>query len=1356
MNDVARRVELSGRELGLTASAAVHNPEAQQRLLDARSGGLAALKRECIRARREVESSERTRVRLRGQRGLRVWQDGDAMLHISAVLSPDDGDLVYVQLADAVCHGYRKIRLQVPAGERSESLEQIGADVFLALLQRGIQAPTQPPPNDLGGDTASRPQDSGEMTRPFGDHDIDERANFVDRDGRGEPESATVFEADEPDEGSGGVRVGQGPDLRCTSGDDVRLAERERSDVVVDADESEVENASELLGLLDVSVEGDLLTGWRPRRAAAEYVISLDALLRGEAGEGETTELVGVGMVSAVRVRDLVPHAFVKLITVRGPRSPVVVCHVGRRLPGALRQALCDRDGDDSRNDTNNGNGRGYGLDGNGRGYGLDRPPGPTGCIGANVTINVVIDARRVDEYDPAIGEVICALGRRIPAMVNPSQYINVHLRTALLVCGYECSQPGCQTRGYLEIDHHVEWSRGGLTAWENLRYLCWHHHAEKTRRYNKGRHPPARQRRPQQLQRPPRSQQLQQPQRAGRSRVVALPEPGVRESLGVYVAVLRMLVELGSARSVAERGVDKSDEGFAGAVTGDVLAHPGGDQGQAHFGGVGNVRGDDAVAERPEWVSLGQRFGVGDIERCAADRAIAQSNDEIVGDDMAAAADVDQPGVLGHAGKEVDVDETRGGRRQRERDHDDVGVGERFEQTFPRRENAAARDRLVVVAVHRDGAAEGFEQIDKRAGDAAAPKHHHAGADQVAADRPFPARGACIGVQSTQSGEHERERMFGDRWRVDTLAAGPHEPLVEIRQKRFDAGVGQLDPLHLRRAGDERGEVPGTRRIRPYHRLCSFGRGDGSTAVEYRSAKRLVHHRASLRHDTHGQRSVSHRPTLPARHGAGELRRPGVSEMGKEVVHMDIAESVLDLIGHTPLVRLGRMGAGLPCPVLAKLETTNPGGSVKDRAALGMLDAAEQDGLIGPGSTIIEKTSGNTGVGLAIVAAQRGYRCVFVMTTKAAPEKVALLRAYGAEVIVCPVGLPESDPKSTAAVSNRLLREIPNSYRPDQYANPANPAFHERTTGPEIWRQTGGRVTHFVATAGTGGTIAGTGRYLKRQNSAIEVVVADPEGSVYSGGAGRPYLVEGAGEDFWPANYDPSVVDTAIVVTDRDSFLTARRAAREEGLLIGGSCGTAVWAALEVAKRARPSDLVVVLIPDSGRGYLSKVFDDAWMGEYGFIDPDAEDKGAPRVRDMIRPDQRTVWISPAVSAGEALRSLDQQGTDIAVVVKGTEPYVAADVVGAIERGALLRHVAAIASAPADTAPAARALADAKSAATPVEVLMRPPLPRLGAGDSLARARLLLSQDPAALVHDAGRPVAVLVLDDLATRKDHS
>ena len=280
------------------------------------------------------------------------------------------------------------------------------------------------------------------------------------------------------------------------------------------------------------------------------------------------------------------------------------------------------------------------------------------------------------------------------------------------------------------------------------------------------------------------------------------------------------------------------------------------------------------------------------------------------------------------------------------------------------------------------------------------------------------------------------------------------------------------------------------------------------------------------------------------------------------------------DLIGHTPMVRLVRVTDGVNCPIVAKLETTNPGGSVKDRPALAMINAAEREGLLKPGGTIIEPTSGNTGVGLAIVAAQRGYKCIFVMTDKVSEEKVTLLRAYGAEVVVCPVAVAPEDPESYYSTAERLVNETPGAFRPNQYHNPLNPQSHYDTTGPEIWSQTDGKVTHFVAGAGTGGTITGVGRYLKEQNPAVQVIAADPEGSVYSGGSGRPYLVEGVGEDFWPDTYDKTVVDDVIAISDAYSFEMARRVTMEEGLLIGGSCGTAVAAALEVGRTAAPDDL--------------------------------------------------------------------------------------------------------------------------------------------------------------------------------------
>ena len=302
----------------------------------------------------------------------------------------------------------------------------------------------------------------------------------------------------------------------------------------------------------------------------------------------------------------------------------------------------------------------------------------------------------------------------------------------------------------------------------------------------------------------------------------------------------------------------------------------------------------------------------------------------------------------------------------------------------------------------------------------------------------------------------------------------------------------------------------------------------------------------------------------------------------------MEVADSLVDLIGNTPLVRLDRTGRDLPGQLLAKLEYLNPGGSVKDRPALAMIEAAERDGLLLPGGTIVEPTSGNTGVGLAVIAARRRYRCIFTMPDKIASEKMQLLRAFGAEVIVCPTAVAPEHPDSYYSFARRLVGSIPGAFQPDQYHNPHNPASHRAGTGPEIWRQTAGRITHFVAGVGTGGTISGVGAYLK--------------GSVYSGGSGRPYLVEGIGEDFWPDTYDPSVVDRVVMVSDRDSFLTARRVTREEGVLAGGSCGTAVWAALEVGRELGPEAVIVVLLPDSGRGYLSKVYNDEWMADHGFL----------------------------------------------------------------------------------------------------------------------------------------------------------
>jgi cystathionine beta-synthase len=446
----------------------------------------------------------------------------------------------------------------------------------------------------------------------------------------------------------------------------------------------------------------------------------------------------------------------------------------------------------------------------------------------------------------------------------------------------------------------------------------------------------------------------------------------------------------------------------------------------------------------------------------------------------------------------------------------------------------------------------------------------------------------------------------------------------------------------------------------------------------------------------------------------------------------MDIADSVLDLIGNTPMVRLRRVTEGIACPVVAKVEITNPGGSTKDRPALTMIDAAERDGLLKPGHTIIEPTSGNTGVGLAIVAAQRGYNCIFVVTDKVAPEKIDLLRAYGAEVVVCPVAVPPEDPSSYYSTAERLVSETPNAFRPNQYANPNNPRAHFETTGPEIWRQTDGKVTHFVAGAGTGGTLTGVGRYLKSMNPDVRIIAADPEGSVYSGGSGRPYLVEGVGEDFWPATYDPQVVDRVIAISDRDSFLTARRVSQQEGLLIGGSCGTAVAAALQQAEELTSDDLVVVLIPDSGRGYLSRIFNDQWMAGFGFLVADG-----PTVADVLEAKEgdlpRLVYLQPSDSVRDAVKLMHEHDVSQLPVAKGEMPLAAAEVMGSIDELRIMEL----------------AFGDPSVVDRSVEEVMGPTMPTIGIGQPVELAVELLDQAAALLVLDGGRPRTVVARADL-------
>ena len=317
------------------------------------------------------------------------------------------------------------------------------------------------------------------------------------------------------------------------------------------------------------------------------------------------------------------------------------------------------------------------------------------------------------------------------------------------------------------------------------------------------------------------------------------------------------------------------------------------------------------------------------------------------------------------------------------------------------------------------------------------------------------------------------------------------------------------------------------------------------------------------------------------------------------------ILPDVTAAVGATPLVALDRLTAGLRPRIVAKLEHMNPGGSVKDRIAMPMIEAAERAGQLKPGGVIVEPTSGNTGVGLAQAAAVKGYRCIFVMADKQSEEKRALLRAYGAEVVVCPTDVDPSDERSYYRVSDRLARETPGAWKPDQYSNAANPEVHYATTGPEIWDATGGRITHLVVALGTGGTVSGAGRYLRERDAGIVVVGADPEGSVYSGDTPGPYLTEGVGEDFWPSTYDARASDVVVRVSDRDSMLMARVATAREGILMGQSCGTALWAALQVARDVDDADaLFVVILPDSGRNYVGKLYDDRWLREKGLLGP--------------------------------------------------------------------------------------------------------------------------------------------------------
>jgi cystathionine beta-synthase len=446
---------------------------------------------------------------------------------------------------------------------------------------------------------------------------------------------------------------------------------------------------------------------------------------------------------------------------------------------------------------------------------------------------------------------------------------------------------------------------------------------------------------------------------------------------------------------------------------------------------------------------------------------------------------------------------------------------------------------------------------------------------------------------------------------------------------------------------------------------------------------------------------------------------------------------TLLDLIGNTPIVRLQKIGRELGPTLLVKLEYLNPGGSNKDRIALSMIDEAERTGKLRPGGTIVEPTSGNTGVGLALAAAIKDYKMIFVVPDKVAPEKIALLRAFGAEVVICPTAVEPDSPESYYLVSDRLAEEIPGAYKPDQYSNQGNPDAHYRTTGPEIWEQTGGGLDVVVISVGTGGSITGTARYLKERKPELVVVGADPEGSIYSGGPVHPYLVEGIGKDTYPASFDPSVVDEYVRVSDRDSFLMTRRLAREEGILGGGSGGTSVFAMLEVAKRFTPETTILTTIPDGGRGYLSKAYDDNWMLEHGLL----ERKGAPDTVEQVLAYKHAengvpdlVVCEAHQKLGVAIELMQRYGISQLPVVRHAPAESLADVIGSLNERVLLDRI----------------FRDPDALGEEVAAAMQPPLGAVDLRDSVDQVFSdLREQRQAVVVARDGKPEAVLTRSDL-------
>jgi cystathionine beta-synthase len=448
----------------------------------------------------------------------------------------------------------------------------------------------------------------------------------------------------------------------------------------------------------------------------------------------------------------------------------------------------------------------------------------------------------------------------------------------------------------------------------------------------------------------------------------------------------------------------------------------------------------------------------------------------------------------------------------------------------------------------------------------------------------------------------------------------------------------------------------------------------------------------------------------------------------------VDIKESILDAVGDTPLVRLSRLGRSLKPQLVAKVEALNPGGSIKDRAAIALIEAAERDGNLKPGGTIVEPTSGNTGTGLAIAASLKGYRVIAVMPDKMSKEKIDLLRAYGAEVVVAPTEVPPDSPESYYRVADRLSQEIPGAFQPNQYRNTANPEAHYRTTGPELWRQSGGQITHLVAGVGTGGTITGVGRYLREQSPDVQIIGADPVGSIYSSDEVKPYLVEGVGEDFWPETFDPSIVDRYITVSDKDSFLWTRRLAETEGILAGGSCGLALYAAYQVAREIDdPAAMVVVILPDGGRSYLSKVFNDAWMRQYGFLERDTE----LTVGDVLRRKHDEGEIPPLLTVEthakvrDAVALLHEHRVSQLPVVSDHDPHT---VVGSVSERGLLRH----------------AMDDPALLGAEIVDVMEAPFPAMSAEDGVREAvELLADKREALLVNMDGRAAGILTRADL-------